>query len=221
MKKLATYKLGHPNFYSHMVRVIKTDGHDDYITVVWGDDEEIVINTDFALNQHSFIAALDFNGIDEQQYTFATNLFQARVYESPMFCLQVICGKKDKFLWLPRTKSNYKRILELLNTFSSSVLSAIHKNGLDFKLKTIVNVAKDQLPHFEELNYLEMPEELESFENEPPLEDISYFLVDHNRNSENICVVVVDPNLIIPQPLNTPTEVAPVKRRVNNNLKVT
>lgn len=214
MQKITKFQLGHSGFCQHTLKVLEVDRH--FVSVEWGEDREESIKIkkeSQKLTQHSFTAYDSFNSKEEIDFNFATNLFQASVDNCPMLCLQVVVGRKDKFLWIPKTKSNLIRIKQLIAEFDGIAYTAYEMEGKDFNLSMIVSIATDRLPHFEELKFLEMPEELDGFETEPNLEnDVEESLggdlsIRHNvvsKNKPKPFVLCPNTDLTIPQSLYYP-----------------
>lgn len=208
MQKITKFQLGHSGFCQHTLKVHQVDRHS--VTVEWGEDREqsIKIKKDSQkLTQHSFSA---YDSLDSVDFNFATNLFYASVDDCPMLCLQVVIGRKDKFFWIPYTKTNLNRINSLIAEFDGLAYTAYEIEGKDFNLSMLADIATDSLPHFEELKFLEMPEELDSFETEPDLEnDVEESLggdlsIKHDvvsKNKSKPFVLCPNTDLTIPQSL--------------------
>lgn len=177
----------------------------NFSTVLWG-DRPIQIHQNIKSKLHTFTAALDFNGMYEENFEFTSNLCICKITQDsqtfPMLCLQIICAHNDMFLWIPHTKLNYQRVLNLISIFTQVVFELVVHEGRSFSLQTILIAALDEVAHFEKLKFKQLPEELEEFDRETDIEEILYpFTEKLIRKKTPPRIVAPNTDLSIPQTL--------------------
>lgn len=175
MTKSNVFTLGTPGKCSHKL-LISPGTFDDFtepgVDVIYGEDGEAIRVFSSDTHEHSFKAYARFQDKHQTTFKFNTTLLACGIVvgsKFKMLCLQIACKRHDKFLWLPDTPSNNKRLKNLIKDFSDLAFSAYDVSGYDFSLQALVDIATNEMPHLEICDFREMPEELDSFESEPDL----------------------------------------------------